>query len=77
MFIERASHETKRERPLKERERERERERPFDQPLKIRIFVCQPTWKHNLEETRSFLFSLSRLHSIKGIRVRGKDSNDY
>jgi hypothetical protein len=43
MFIERASHETKRERPLKERERERERERPFDQPLKIRIFVCQPT----------------------------------
>jgi hypothetical protein len=27
MFIERASHETKRERPLKERERERERER--------------------------------------------------
>jgi hypothetical protein len=26
MFIERASHETKRERPLKERERERERD---------------------------------------------------
>ena len=42
MFIERASHETKRERPLN-RERERERERAFDQPLKIRIFVCQST----------------------------------